>query len=280
MRTITREPSVRLLQVACALSLFGALTACDKIKDKLGLNKDLSPDAAVVAEADADVDAATAMPAPTDTPALPSSAALSAANVNDIARFPDETALEDVAVETKRSASVREAPQTGRVIVSLPSGSKLTEVAQRETYFLVVFDDPKDSSKKLLGWIHQDAFSPAPAKAAVIASLTCKSGQVTLYSDAAFCGTTCTKDADCPSGQACKGSAQTLKSGHPDKTVTVCSAVKTDAGAKVVTTTTSDAGATAHAGDAGTTVHRGVHIKPLGGAIPKTLFRPKTTKKK
>ena len=81
-----------------------------------------------------------------------------AANENDISRFPDEKKLDNVAGTIQRPTNVREIPGIGKVVATLAKGGTVTEIAQRDTFFLVVFENPKDQ-KKLMGWIGQESFT-------------------------------------------------------------------------------------------------------------------------
>jgi hypothetical protein len=183
------------------------LVSCGFLKKK-GDDADADVDAAVVV---AEVDAA---PVPAAGPA--------AANEADIARFPDETKLDNVAASIKRFTNVREQPVAGKVVASLNPGATVTEIAQRPNLFLIVFADPKDASKKLMGWVTADAFVPA---AVVDAGkpIVCAAPEVLLQSDIQFCGRTCGTDAQCPAGEACKGSAKVVVKGKPaDVATTVC----------------------------------------------------------
>ena len=81
-----------------------------------------------------------------------------ATNQGDITRFPDETAIPNVRATFLRPASIRETPPGGTVVLGLPRGATVTEVAQRSTYFLILFDNPKQPGAPLLGWVSKDAF--------------------------------------------------------------------------------------------------------------------------
>lgn len=204
-----------VFRIVCVVALVGAFASCKLLKrgeaDAAADAEAAEASAAAAPDADAGASAA--------VPALPA-----AANVDDIARFPDETKLDNVSATTKRWATVREAPQTGKPVASLNANTTLTEIAQRQTYFLVLFDSPKDTSKKLMGWIHQDAFSPVAD--AGIHTIKCPAGETALFGDGVFCGRTCQRDGDCPTGEACKGSAQKLtKEMRPGDSVTVCTIV-------------------------------------------------------
>jgi hypothetical protein len=204
-----------LFRAATLLALVAAVASCNLLKKK-GAADAGAEEAGAVTEA---VDAAPAEPP-----------APLAANVDDIARFPDEVKLENAAASTLRTASAREAPAIGKVVAQLKTGTAVTKIAQRDKFFLVTFDDPKDATKKLLGWLHQDSFSPPSA--APLKAITCPAPEVALLGDTPFCGQTCTADAQCPAGKACKGSAQQFTAGKVGANVQVCTVfVSADAGA-------------------------------------------------
>lgn len=204
-----------LFRAASLLTLLAAAASCNLLKKK-GAHDAAAEEAGAVTEA---VDAApAAAPAPI------------AANVDDIARFPDEARLDSVAASTLRFSQAREAPAVGKVVAQLKLGTAVTKVAQRDKFFLVTFDNPKDSSKRLLGWLHQDSFSP-PVDAG-LKPITCAAPEVALLGDSPFCGQTCSGGADCPVGKACKGSAQKFTAGKVGENVQVCTAFAApDAGA-------------------------------------------------
>ncbi len=238
-------------RATCAILLAAAATNCGQLKDKLmGAAEDSGASVDAAEPATATEDSA----APATSVATEEAPAPKASNENDIARFPDETKLDNVVATTERAQSAREVPTTGKVIATLNKGTRVTEIAQRDKYFLVVFDDPKNASTKLMGWIHQDAFTAATVTDAgdagtsdAGAALKCAAGETQLFGDAPFCGKTCAKDADCASGQVCKGTAHKYTNGKQGDIVPVCTLQVThDAG----TTVPADAG-TAAPTDAG-----------------------------
>src|SRR5438105_936888 len=97
-----------LSRVAVVLFCLSSLAACDFLKKK-------GDDAGAAAADDA------AAVAATDAAATPASTT-GAANENDVARFPDETAIASVAATTKRFANLRESPGTGKVVQGLGAG--------------------------------------------------------------------------------------------------------------------------------------------------------------
>jgi predicted flap endonuclease-1-like 5' DNA nuclease len=139
MTTFSR--GIRLVSCSVALAaLVPLLSGCPK---KGGDAADAEAEAAVAEVAEA---------------AAPAAVVAAATNENDVSRFPDEKKLENVAATIQRQTNVREIPGIGKVVATLAKGGTVTEIAQRSTFFLVVFDNPKDS-KRVMGWVSQDAFT-------------------------------------------------------------------------------------------------------------------------
>jgi hypothetical protein len=202
MATISR--GIRLISVVSLVGLIPLVMGCGLLKKKGDDAADAAAEAAV-----AEVAEAAAAPA----------AAPAAANENDVSRFPDEKKLENVSATLLRPTNVREIPGIGKVVASLTKGGTVTEIAQRSTFFLVVFTNPADQ-KSLMGWISQDSFA---APVAITAKpLACTLPESPLMSDAPFCGKICVNDVDCPSGQACKGHANKFVNAKLGDAVGVC----------------------------------------------------------
>ena len=209
----------RTSSVLLIVSLAG-MVGCGLLKKKGADAEDAAAEAAV-AEA---VDAA---PAPVAAPI--------AANVDDVARFPDEKPIDNVAATILRNGTnVREIPSVGKVVATLAKGGTVTQLASRGTAILVVFENPKDQ-KKLMGWVGQEAFT-APADAG-IKVLTCAAPDVALISDTPFCGRTCINDVDCPGGQACKGHANKFTNAKFGDAVGVCTVFNAGGGPVAAVTT-------------------------------------------
>jgi hypothetical protein len=248
--------------LAVLLSL-SALASCDELKKKLGKGGD----------ADASADASSASAEVPDS-APPPAAGPTAANVDDIARFTDEKKLDapGVAAIVQRPSNVREVPAVGKVVAALPKGTSVTQWSLRDKYIVVTFDDPKTPGRKLMGWVTQDAFSAALVADAGVKPLTCTAPELALISDAPFCGRICSKDGECPAGQACSGSAAKLKNGKAGDSVTVCAQIVVhDAGAPVTPP--------AAAPDAGASVGPGPNVVVLldaGAAKPADAGAPAT----
>jgi hypothetical protein len=210
-----------LLGRAVSFLSFVAVAGCGLLGKKVGAGADAEADAApaVVPVVEAAPDAAAAEAGAAAAAAAPSAPA---ANENDVSRFPDEKKLDNVSAPVLRTANVREIPGLGKVVASLAKGGSVTQIAQRSTFFLVVFDNPKDQ-KRLMGWVSQDAFVAPPTVEAGVATIKCVLPETALISDSPFCGKVCAADTDCPSGQACKGAANKLSGvGAKGDAVTVC----------------------------------------------------------
>lgn len=201
-----------LVRGSAALVLMMSVVSCTGLLKKLkGTEEDAGLEASVASEVESELADAGTAPAPV---AL-------ATNEGDVARFPDETKLADVSATLLRAYNVREAPPAGAVIVGLPKGTPVTQIAERGGSFLITFGDPKTPGTKLMGWVHRDAFSVVIQDAG---PLVCPKGEIALFGDTPFCGKLCSEDKNCPSGQACKGQAsKLLPSGKAGDGVTVCS---------------------------------------------------------
>ncbi len=201
----------KVLRGAFVLSVCAAVVSCGLLKKKGADDAaDAAPDVVAVTEV-------------VDAEALPVQVP-KAANEDDIARFPDEVPVEVPSV-LQRPANAREAPPSGKVVLALPVRAAVTQVALRDKYILVVFDDPKTPGRKLMGWIVQEALMPPVPGEPVAKTITCPAGQTALLGDLPFCGKVCAKDADCTGGLACTGTAQKLVNGKAAGTVKVCTAV-------------------------------------------------------
>lgn len=206
MTTISR--GIRLVSVVSLVAVIPLVTGCGLLKKKGDDAADAAAEAAVA-------EVAEAAPPPAATPA--------ATNENDVSRFPDEKKLENVVATLQRPTNVREIPGIGKVVASLTKGGTVTEIAQRSTFFLVVFTNPTDQ-KQLMGWITQDSFTAPVAPK----PLSCTLPETTLIQvttpvqDAPFCGKVCVNDVDCPTGQACKGNANKFVNAKISDAVRVC----------------------------------------------------------
>jgi hypothetical protein len=190
------------------------LVGCDLIKKKGDAD----------AAADAAAEAAAPPAAAVEDAAPPAPAAVNAKNVNDVARFPGETAVTDDDSKLGQPAAARTSPKGGNVVATIKPGADVTKVAEYQGSFLVTFADPKDANTTLIGWIGKDAFTAktvttrdggvdagAKADAGTHADagppsnvkITCPGGSVAVVlAGGPVCKKKCTKDGDCKTTSA------------------------------------------------------------------------------
>ncbi len=102
------------------------------------------------ASADADTSAADAAPT-----------TVAASNDADLTHPADEAKIdppEDAAI-AGWSATAKTGPGTGTTVATLAKGTAVSKIATHDRYVLVMFDAPKDPSKKVAGWVTTDAFT-------------------------------------------------------------------------------------------------------------------------
>jgi hypothetical protein len=209
-----------------------ALVACDKLlHNNAAAGADAATDAAVVAVVDAGPETA---------------------NEAKVTRYPDERKLEHEPATVKPAKVIAlAAVPKGDTVATLKSGDAVEQVAEHNGYYLSVFADPADGSKKLMGWTQKFAFTDPP-QAKKVPIPKCAQGE-DLVSDKAQplvprCAKECGDDAECPSHNCelalmldSKGAPTHMATGAP-ATMTVCAAVAADAGAGAASAA-KDAGA-------------------------------------
>jgi hypothetical protein len=184
----------------------------------------------------------TAEPSSTEAPPSeppPSKPAPLASNADDIARFGEETKLADVqATVTAASVVARESPPNGPQVAVLPKGTVVTQIAQREHYVLATFANPKNASETLMGWMFAPSLGGAAVPTTVVKTdggavvkvdagapkppTSCAAGLTLVMVDEPTCAKICAEDKECPTGQACKGSANKIVNGKAGDGVTTC----------------------------------------------------------
>ena len=211
-----------LVLVACAAL---GLVACENPQTKTEPN----PGATTTPPAEKPVTITNAPVAPKEPVAVaPVNPIANASNASEVTQFPDQ---QKVAPSTAKivtvAATVRPAPQSSDQVQVVKQGLEVTEVASDKDYFLVLFNDPSDSTKQKAGWVHKDAVQnyafertdktgkepqagPAAAKTApAAAKLTCNTGEVRLQTDKEFCAHQCKEDSDCKKlNGVCDGSGK------------------------------------------------------------------------
>jgi hypothetical protein len=128
-------------------SIASALVACSMLKKKAAL--DGGEDGAASADAESSV--------------APAPQAAQAANDAQITRYPDEKAFDHATLTTESPANVRtQAGSGGDLVVVLKRGTEVEKIAEHGGSYLVIAEDPKDPSRKLMGWVVEAAFGAEP----------------------------------------------------------------------------------------------------------------------
>jgi hypothetical protein len=134
-----------------------------------------------------------------------------AGNASSVKRYPDEAKLAPASKLLLGMTTVRTMPEGSEVVAVIGRNVDVTEFAKDHDYYLVLFPDPNDSSRKLAGWVYKDAVESSTGKAiARTPGITCKAGEVgVVAADHEFCATPCSVDGDCANaGGVCDGSGQ------------------------------------------------------------------------
>jgi hypothetical protein len=139
-------------------------------------------------------------------------AAPTAANANEVARFGDETRVDNEAAKLEIPAAPRKSPPLGEIVAPLKKGTDVTKVAKHEGFSLVTFANPKNASETLMGWVPDSAFAkPPPLPAHCKSNADCPKPQACVNvggSAGHKCEVVCAGEGDdkaCPSGQVCRG---------------------------------------------------------------------------
>jgi hypothetical protein len=113
---------------------------------------DAGQDAAPEAAAPGDVTA--------DGAAAPGADTSEAINAAEMTRYPDEKPVDHAPITAEGGGNMRsQAGPGGDLVMILKHGTEVEKLAEHGNYYLVLADDPKDSSKKLMGWITEAAFN-------------------------------------------------------------------------------------------------------------------------
>src|ERR1019366_2300359 len=79
---------------------------------------------------------------------------------SEMTRYPDEKPVDHAPLTAEAGGNMRtQAGPGGDLVMVLKRGTEVEKVAEHGNYYLVVADDAKDPSKKLMGWIAQAAFN-------------------------------------------------------------------------------------------------------------------------
>jgi hypothetical protein len=147
-----------------------------------------------------------------------------ASNEQDVKRYPDEKKLEGKTAEKLfwSASNVRKSLEPkADVVATLAKGTLVEQLASRGNNFLVRFDDPKDKTKKLMGWLYKDAFTGEttnPDGSVTKPGIKCAAGLTHFsFEGDDYCAKRCTSDKQCTGGETCSGLDFAMKDG--DKVV-------------------------------------------------------------
>jgi hypothetical protein len=100
--------------------------------------------------------------APVASPEAAPAGAVDAVNASEMTRYPDEKPVDHAPITTESGGSMRtQAGTGGDLVIVLKRGTEVEKIAEHDVYYLVLADDPKDPTRKLMGWIAESAFSGA-----------------------------------------------------------------------------------------------------------------------
>ena len=89
-----------------------------------------------------------------------SAATPEAVNASEMTRYPDEKPVDHAPITTEAGGAMRSQAGTGGdLVIVLKRGTEVEKLAEHDVYYLVLADDPKDPTRKLMGWIAESAFS-------------------------------------------------------------------------------------------------------------------------
>ena len=91
--------------------------------------------------------------------AVPPAASAEAVNASEMTRYPDEKPVDHAPITAEAGGSLRtQAGPGGDSVIPLKRGTEVEKLAEHGDYYLVLAEDPKDSTRKLMGWVADSAF--------------------------------------------------------------------------------------------------------------------------
>lgn len=187
------------LGVLLCVALVG-VAGCSKLL-RSAIEDDAGADASATGASAATAAATSATP-----PAKPTFA-----NAADVTRYPDEKAFADEKASVHTNMLARVSVPSGAVVGTILAGRPVTKLASHQGFVLVSFEDPKDPTRTLVGWMAQGGLAAAGAAAATAGATTAataptgsaKARTVTCPpGEQSFTGLGCL--VECPNGTECK----------------------------------------------------------------------------
>jgi hypothetical protein len=147
-----------------------------------------------------------------------------AANQADITQYPDQTQVNHAPLSTEWLVSnVRtQASTTSDLVAVIRRGTAADKIGEYNGFYLILFTDPSDSSRQLMGWVSHSVFSAEPPHPHV--TIHCPAGQVAilLQAGAEQCVVECQTDGNCPTGLICDGDGVLSNNGQPGSSINFC----------------------------------------------------------
>ncbi len=82
-----------------------------------------------------------------------------AANAAEVTRYPDEKPVDHATLTAESGGNMRtQAGTGGDLVIILKRGTEVEKIAERGGYYLLIADDPKEASRKVMGWAAESAF--------------------------------------------------------------------------------------------------------------------------
>ena len=118
-------------------------------------------------------------------------------NAGDVKRFDNESTLGFVETTLTKSVIAHMAPEEGAEVALLVGGTNVVQVAEHDGSILVTFPDPRDATRRQMGWVPANAINVAP-------KYPCRRPQVAFQGPfGSFCATPCQQARDCGAGESC-----------------------------------------------------------------------------
>jgi hypothetical protein len=109
---------------------------------------------------------------PDKTPSAPPPVSPWATNAADITRFQDEIPLGPEATIARDGTVIRRSPEPGDPVATLGQGTRVVKVSAHGGQTLVVFEDPKTTGQRLMGWVAEMALDEATPSPSPVPPLT------------------------------------------------------------------------------------------------------------
>ncbi len=136
---------LRAWRVVAAVSTASVIVGCTLLKK-------LTP-------ADAGAEPAPLPSASEGTTATEAAAPAAAYNESDVKHYPDEKPASHATLTAETAGEMRtQAGSEGDLVLFLKKGTEVDKVAEHGSSYLVVADDPKDPTRKLMGWVSEATF--------------------------------------------------------------------------------------------------------------------------